>query len=45
MPLVPKEILIKVSPFRNDHLLGVWVGDLPRLVTQWITNEDALLHM
>jgi hypothetical protein len=33
MPLVQKEMLIKVCPLRNDHLLGVGVVELPSLVT------------
>jgi hypothetical protein len=45
MPLVRKEMLIKVCPFRNDHLLGVRVVELPSLVTLEITNDDALLHV
>src|ERR1700730_18635478 len=45
MPLVQKEMLIKICPFRDDHLLGFWVVELPSLVTLWITNEDALLHV
>jgi hypothetical protein len=45
MPLVHEELLIKVCPFRDDHLLGLRVVELPCLVSLRVPNEDALPHV
>jgi hypothetical protein len=45
MPLVHEELLIKVCPFRDDHLLGLRLVELPCLVSLRVPNEDALLHV
>src|ERR1700748_6630 len=37
--------LIKVSPIREDELLGEWIEELPPFVLSRITHKDCLFHV